>query len=160
MRTILRLELTIGELPEVPADLEIITFSANKHEDRWLKLNNQIFTHHPDQGGWQPEDLTNRMAETWFDPNGFFIATHISTHEDQWIGFVWTKIHHTLARTGPVGEIYVIGVDPDHAGQGLGRALLIKGLTHIKSLGINEAMLYVDADNERALKMYRALGFN
>ena len=63
-------------------------------------------------------------------------------------------------RRDPVmGEIYVIGIDPTAAGSGLGTALTIAGLQSIASRGVDVGMLYVDADNNAAMKMYRNLGF-
>jgi len=156
MRTILRLEQRIGEIAPPVIELEIHNFQPGLENEEWLELNNRIFTHHPDQGGWVIEDLTNRMAESWFDPKGFFIAKR----DGRMIGFCWTKIHHDLARQGPIGEIYVLGVDKACSPKGLGKALTSLGLQYFKELSINDAMLYVDADNAAALKVYRDLGFN
>ena len=156
MRTILRLEQRIGEITAPVNDLDIETFQPGTDNAEWLELNNRIFTNHPDQGGWVIEDLTNRMAESWFDPKGFFIAKR----DGRMIGFCWTKIHHDLARQGPVGEIYVLGVDKAHSPKGLGKALTSLGLQYFKEQKISDAMLYVDADNVAALKVYKDLGFN
>lgn len=156
MRTILRLEQRIGEISIPSLEVDVQTFQPGLENEEWLELNNQIFTHHPDQGGWVIEDLTNRMAESWFDPEGFFIAKK----DGQMIGFCWTKIHHDLARQGPVGEIYVLGVDKAHSPKGLGKALTSLGLQYFKEQEISDAMLYVDADNAAALKVYKDLGFN
>ena len=76
------------------------------------------------------------------------------------VGFCWTKIHRDLTRQGPVGEIYVLGVDKARSPKGLGKGLTSLGLAYFKELGIQESMLYVDADNAAALKVYRDLGFN
>ena len=156
MRTILRLEQRIGEITAPVIDLDIQTFQPGTDNAEWLELNNRIFTNHPDQGGWVIEDLTNRMAESWFDPKGFFIAKR----DGRMIGFCWTKIHHDLARQGPIGEIYVLGVDKAHSPKGLGKALTSLGLQYFKEQKISDAMLYVDADNVAALKVYKDLGFN
>ena len=156
MRTILRLEQRIGEITAPVIDLDIETFQPGTDNAEWLELNNRIFTNHPDQGGWVIEDLTNRMAESWFDPKGFFIAKR----DGRMIGFCWTKIHHDLARQGPIGEIYVLGVDKAHSPKGLGKALTSLGLQYFKEQKISDAMLYVDADNVAALKVYKDLGFN
>ena len=156
MRTILKLELTIGEISQPAIPLDIHSFIPDDDNDEWLALNNQIFAHHPDQGGWVMADLINRMGESWFDPQGFFIARKAG----EMVGFCWTKIHHDLTRQGPVGEIYVLGVDKSRSPKGLGKALTSLGLSYFKNLNITEAMLYVDADNAAALKVYRDLGFN
>ena len=37
--------------------------------------------------------------------------------------------------------------------------LTIAGLTHLQRSGISTGMLHVDADNERAVKLYKSLGF-
>jgi mycothiol synthase len=53
----------------------------------------------------------------------------------------------------------VIGVDPDRQGTGLGRALVVAGLSWLHEHGTPVGMLYVDAANEPALALYRAIGF-
>jgi mycothiol synthase len=58
-----------------------------------------------------------------------------------------------------LGEIYVIAVDPDFHGLGLGRALTVAGLTSLSDRGIGTGMLYVDDDNTPAVQLYRSLGF-
>jgi len=57
------------------------------------------------------------------------------------------------------GEVYVVGVDPAYQRLGLGRAVTILGLAHLRELGLTEAMLYVDADNSAAVATYSRLGF-
>lgn len=156
MRTILKLEQRLSEIEPPLIEVDVHTFLRGIDNEPWLALNNRIFAHHPDQGGWVMEDLTNRMAEGWFDPKGFFIAKK----NGSMIGFCWTKIHHDLKRQGPVGEIYVLGVDKAHSPKGLGKSLAALGLQYFVALGIKDAMLYVDADNAAALKVYKELGFS
>jgi mycothiol synthase len=102
------------------------------------------------------QDLENRMAEPWFDADGLFIAVEDGTL----VGTCWTKIHHDLVNQAPVGELYVVGVDPDYIGHGIGRAVSIAAMNYLFNKGIREAMLYVDADNEKGLRLYESLGFS
>jgi mycothiol synthase len=157
MRHILKIHRSLNDLlPTAKHEFTIRTFNPAADKDLWLALNNKIFTNHPDQGNWALADLENRMAETWFDPAGFFLATK----GNEIVGFVWTKIHQDLVNQDPVGELYVVGVDPDHAHQGIGRAVSVAAINYLIEKGLKRSMLYVDADNEKGLGLYTSLGFN
>jgi len=52
-----------------------------------------------------------------------------------------------------------VAVDPNERGGGLGRALTLAGLHHLRSLDLDQAMLYVDATNTGAISLYEGLGF-
>ena len=136
--------------PVLPAGRTLRTFVPGQDEDDWLSLNGRAFAKHPEQGSWTRHDLELREREPWFDPAGFFIAER----DGQMAGFHWTKVHDPT-----LGEVYVVGVDPAEQGSGLGRALTLAGLHHLRDLGVAEAMLYVDEDNVPAIRMYEALGF-
>ncbi|HEX4901644.1 MAG TPA: mycothiol synthase [Acidimicrobiales bacterium] len=131
-------------------DLVTRPFVPGQDEERWLEVNNAAFHWHPEQGGWTLDDVTHREQEPWFDPEGFLL------HEvdGRLAGFCWTKVHQEPHE----GEIYVIAVHPDFAGRGLGRALTIAGLAHL-SEQTSTGMLYVDAGNEGAVRLYEDLGF-
>lgn len=65
------------------------------------------------------------------------------------------------ARTpGPVGEVFVLGVDPESPIRGLGTPLTLAGLDHLAARGMRTVMLYVEGDNDRASALYRQLGFS
>jgi mycothiol synthase len=138
---------------EEHATITVRTFRVGYDDKAWLEVNNRAFSWHPEQGGWTEETLKARQAQPWFDPAGFLLYER----EGRLAGFCWTKVHHTHAL--PVGEIYVIAVDPDFSGQGLGRQLTLAGVDYLTAQGISDAMLYVDATNSRAVKLYVDLGF-
>ena len=157
MRHILKLHRSLlDSIPPITTCFEIVAFLPSQQREEWLALNNKIFAKHPDQGNWVMADLENRMNEPWFDAEGFFIATN----DKKIVGFCWTKIHHDFVNQDPIGEIYVVGVDPDNKKNGLGKALTITGLNYLVAKNLKQAMLYVDADNGPALAMYQGLGFN
>ena len=157
MRHILKIHRSLQDpIPEIAHSYTIRSFDPTKDKQKWLELNNTIFAQHPDQGNWAMADLENRMAENWFDAKGFFLAVD----GENIIGFCWTKIHDEFVNQDPVGELYVIGVHPDHAHKGIGRAVSITAMNYLVGKGLKQSMLYVDADNEKGLALYKSLGFN
>jgi mycothiol synthase len=148
------------EEPRYPADVTVRTFVVGQDEDPWVQLNRRAFARHPEQGAWTREDLDLREREPWFDPDGFFLAVR----DGRLAGFHWTKIHGGNGEGSghgheTIGEVYVVGVDPDQRGTGLGRALTLTGLRYLRSRGLVRVMLYVDETNTPAIRLYESLGF-
>jgi mycothiol synthase len=139
--------------PAFPPGTTLRTFLVGHDEDEWLRLNRRAFAKHPEQGSWTGRDLELREAEPWFNPDDFFIAER----DGAMVGFHWTKVHKT--EDGGIGEVYVVGVDPDAHGGGIGRALTLAGLHHLRKRGFAQVMLYVDEDNVPAIALYQNLGF-
>lgn len=155
----MRMTTAAANLPDavLPAGVSIRTFVPGKDEEAWLAANRAAFTHHPEQGGLTRADLAARMAEGWFDPQGFFLAEDT---EGRLLGFHWTKVHPRHGSHPAIGEIYVVGVTPAAQGSGLGKALTLAGISYLQGLGLHAVMLYVDADNAPAVALYRRLGFS
>jgi len=105
------------------------------------------------------DDLRARQAEEWFDPEGFFLLVPEGTADADPVAFQWTKVEPGRPDGARDGEIYVLGVDPDHQGKGLGRLMTDVGLAHLARTGATRAVLYVEGDNAPALATYERSGF-
>jgi mycothiol synthase len=146
----------------VPEGISIRTYQGTPDDAELLRVNNAAFAWHPEQGGWEQSDLDERRGESWFDPEGLFLAFENDSADDssQLLGFHWTKVH---ADEPGLGEVYVVGVDPAAQGRGLGRVLTVVGLQHLAvrltAHDQPEVILYVEADNTAAVKTYERLGF-
>jgi mycothiol synthase len=157
----MRVQLPLRDPARWPDDTKVRTFRVGEDEAAWVPVNNRAFAGHPEQGAWTVEMLQAREQEDWFDPEGFVLAFDGALDGGRLAGFCWTKVHPAQPPREPdaLGEIYVIATDPSRHGRGLGRALTSAGLESLTSRGVAVGMLYVDADNEAAVGLYRALGF-
>ena len=143
--------------PRMPEGVRLRPFVVGADEREFLRVNNAAFDWHPEQGGWDLDQVKLREAEPWFDPNGFLLAVDA---DDRLLGFHWTKVHGDGGHSHePIGEVYVLGVDPSARGMHLGAALTLAGLRHLRDGGLRQVMLYVEADNDAAVRVYRDLGF-
>lgn len=140
----------------LPDGVRIRPFRPGADDAAWLALNARAFADHPEQGRWRHDDLLARQRQPWFDPEGFLLA--VDATDEQLVGFHWTKVHPHPA-SDPVGEVYVLGVDPRARGRGLGPALTVAGLEHLRRRGLRQVLLYVDEENAAAVATYRKLGF-
>ena len=72
-------------------------------------------------------------APPWFRPEGFFIASEVD--DDSAIAaFTWTKIPtgQEQGKLSPLRrEFYVVGVNPQAQGCGLGRTLTLRALAYL-----------------------------
>ncbi len=139
-----------------PVTIATRSFVPGRDEASFLTVNNRAFAAHHEQSGWTAEMVSAREQEPWFDPDGF----RLHELDGRLAGFCWTKAHPADTPDEQLGEIYVIAVDPDFTGRGLGKQLTLAGLEYLSAADITTAMLYVDADNVSAVAMYERLGFH
>lgn len=131
-------------------------WGKSRVEEQWLKVNNEAFSWHPEQGGWDVERLHRGMEADWFDPADVLFLWD-TAGEPVLAGFHWTKWH--AEETPGFGEVYVVGLAEHYRGQKLGGPLLQVGLRRMVEKGAQKVILYVEADNDPALKAYERLGF-
>lgn len=161
VRRLLQLRMPLGDGDASPSasapapdsghgGVTVRSFDADTDAEAWVALNARIFAHHPEQGKMTLADLAARQDEDWFDADDFLLAVD---ERGELIGYNWLKVEDDL------GEIYVLGVSPDASGRGLGRTLTNAGLSRLRDRGVSTAALYVEADNEPAVRLYRSVGF-
>ena len=127
VRELLQMRRPLDDLPAVtvPDGVRIATYSGPADDAELLRVNNAAFAWHPEQGGWTEADIAERRGESWFDPDGIFLAFDEPT--GKLLGFHWTKD----CTNSDLGEVYVVGVDPAAQGRGVGAALTLVGLHHL-----------------------------
>ena len=140
----------------IPPGYAVRTFERGRDEEAWLALNAAAFADHPEQGSLRRPDLEQRIAQPWWDPAGLILVVD-ADDPDRLAASHWTKVDPP---DGDVGEVYVVAVSPERQGQGLGRLVTVLGLDHLRSLGLDRVVLYVDEENVAAVRTYSALGFS
>ncbi|AIG64639.1 hypothetical protein CATYP_08760 [Corynebacterium atypicum] len=154
-----------GEAIALPAGLEAVDLEESVRRwgrdwvlEQWLAVNNDAFSWHPEQGGWDLSRLEAGMASDWFEPGGVWFIWDESRRK--LAGFHWTKWHGADVPGGELtGEVYVIGLAGDYRGRHLGDPLLELGLSHLAGRGAERVILYVESDNAAAVKAYERRGF-
>ncbi|OBH90430.1 mycothiol synthase [Mycobacterium scrofulaceum] len=165
VRELLQMRRTLRDVYDlvrpVPG-VRVRTYAGASDDAELLRVNNAAFAHHPEQGGWTEAQLAERRDEPWFDPAGLFLAFDDSGngHEGKLLGFHWTKVHSDQPG---LGEVYVVGVDPAAQGRGMGQMLTAIGIESLAQRLAGSAeptvLLYVESDNQAAVRTYQGLGF-
>lgn len=133
------------------ADASFDILSTQRFSDSVIRINNLAFADHPEQGALTPSSFGQRTSMSWFDPHGLIVAAIDGVD----VGFCWMKCDHPRP-----AELYVVAVNPNAGVRGLGRNLVHRGFSHaVSAHQATEAMLFVDANNKRAVDLYVSLGF-
>lgn len=121
-------------------------------------------------------DIQNRsFADAWgFNPNTteeiiYRVNLGSSAPEDilmaylgdRPIGYCWTRrfVEKHAVSESMKGEIHMLGVDPDFRKQGVGRNVLLAGLSHLKYKDITIVELTTDGKDPVAYRLYESIGF-
>jgi mycothiol synthase len=137
--------------PAAAAGVSLRRFGAGEDEPELVRLMRSAFAEHPENAVFDAEEMAARAALPWFDPSAILLAVDATTGRA--LGLHWMKLEP------PVGEVYILAVDPQAHGRGIGRLLLLSGLQQMRDRGIETAILYVDAGNDAAIGLYRGSGF-
>jgi ribosomal protein S18 acetylase RimI-like enzyme len=94
-----------------------------------------------------PEEWDTLVIEQ-APPNALLVAIDES---DNVVGFTALKTQE--------GEMYLLFVHPEHAGRGVGHALLDAAHEELRAAGCSKAFLYTHEENQRSLAVYGAAGY-
>ena len=133
------------------------SFDRNRDVGAWVALFNAAFADHP-----TPLQLDDSFIKQGLDDPDFVDADTIVVEElasGGLVGFCATDVHRHEGVLGTSAELWSIGVRPDRQGQGLGRQLVRAGVERVRSLGIVDVHLSVNARNAGALGLYEDEGF-
>jgi len=183
IRTLYRMALDPALLPSdgrdplalpVPDGYALRAFDPERPADAaaWVRANAAAFAHHPEQGRITEADFALMREEPWFDAADLILLAEDGPGSEI-AGSTWIKT--VPAKGGSTGagahdgkpndgaavetELYAVGVRPEHAGRGLGGVLLDATLARMAQHRPTRVTLYVDGDNEAALKLYARVGF-
>jgi mycothiol synthase len=118
----------------------------------WVETFNRAFVDHFNFAPADPQNFLN-----WGEIPGENFVYALARSNGDTVGVCMAEIEH--GSNGEQGWINILGVVPAARRNGLGRALLADGLRWIGAQHAREAILGVDAQNEKALGLYRSVGF-
>ena len=153
----LRLDLTGINWPDADQALLGCRCLRRGEEDKLTEIQNRSFT---GTWGYNPntvEEIAYRTNSSNCSPEDIILASE----GDRVTGYCWTGIDSAgeAAAAANTGRIFMLGVDPEYRGRGIGRKVLLAGLAHLKRKGIRMTGLTVDSENEVAGELYRSIGF-
>ncbi|MFQ5997515.1 MAG: GNAT family N-acetyltransferase [Dehalococcoidales bacterium] len=153
----LRLPLAEVHLPEVTHPNYTSRHLQPGEEDKLAQIQNRCFA---DTWGYNPntpEEIVYSLSLSHCSPQNVILI-----HEgDKLVAYCWTRIDCATeaANSEKKGRIFMLGVDPDYRGRGIGKVALLAGLAYFKNNGIQVVELTVDSENRAACALYRSAGF-
>jgi len=153
----LRLDLCKAHLPNLSKNTFLLRRLRHGEEEKLTQIQNRSFIN---TWGFSPnatEDIIHRISLPHCSLEDIILAFEV----DKPIGYCWTKINlgEDKANNGGKGRIFMLGVDPDHRGKGVGMHVLVAGLSLLIGKGMRIVQLTVDSENKAALALYRSIGF-
>jgi len=157
VRTLLQLVATVAEQGDVRV-IDGVTVRGFRpaDADAWFALHSTAFIGHPERGDITRDQFDAMCAEDWFDAEDLVLM-----HEgDILVGYCWLRVIPAIAPDDePDAEVFVAGVHPERQGAGLGHLLVEASLARLRERGIRKTHLFVESDNEPALRLCREFGF-
>lgn len=134
--------MAIRHLQEADRQAYIDLYVATATEGRWI-------------GGEAPVDidrLDTQVDRSLAEPDAAILVATSEENDETVVG------HMGLTESNGIVTFGML-LDASHRGQGIGRTLLLAGIEWSQSVGAHKMTLHVWPHNERAIALYRRLGF-
>ena len=153
----LRLDLSEAKVPRIDQITSPCRHLRGGEEGKLMEIQNRSFAN---TWGYSPNTVKDITYLTGL-PSCSLEDIIMAWDADRPIAYCWTKIKpgEDEAVGRGKGRIYMLGVDLDWRGRGMGKQVLLSGLSHLKSKGIRIVELTVDSENKAACALYRSVGF-
>ena len=144
-----------SELPplRLRPGFQLKSFELGKDETMLTELQNTAFG---ENWGFSPntvDQIAARVRTKVSPPEGvIFIMDGKSAAAYNWTQRIQNDYGH-------VGFVAMTGVHPSYRGSGLGTAIVVAGMQHLLSEGVDAVELEVDAENTPARELYLKLGY-
>jgi mycothiol synthase len=153
----LRLDLNDAQLPDVKPGEYIIRALGHGEVDKLTEVQNKAFA---DSWGFNPntrDEIVYRINSSGCSPENILMAFL----GDRPVGYCWTRknVEDNPAPGEFKGNIHMLGVDPDFRRKGIGRNVLLAGLSYLSSNGVTVVELTADGEDLKALALYGSVGF-
>lgn len=151
----LRLDLSKAHLSKFSKTTFQLRPLRKGEEEKLTQIQNRSFLNTWSYNPNTSEDIIYRLGLPHCSVQDIILAFEV----DKPIGYCWTKINPGEDKANSEGRIYMLGVDPDHRGKGVGMHVLVAGLSLLKGKGIRIVHLTVDSANKAARALYSTVGF-
>lgn len=144
---------------DLPAGYTLSNVKTKEDAVKWVEAFNQSFIDHWNFHPSTEADHLHHLTESHYRPENDLVAV---APDGTFGGFCFCVIDPAeIERTGEKrGWIGTLGTTRTHRRVGLGRAMLLAGMHHLKKQGMEVALLGVDAENPSgALSFYERYGF-
>lgn len=130
-------------------DIVFEQFIKGKHEDTRCKIQNEVFKNETRIPLTKDDICYDQIQSYYFEKGSVFIKK-----ENAYVGYGQIIFNDNIA------TIVNVGILETYRSKGYGRALMQYLLGILKEQGIRGVNLKVSAENDKALKLYKSLGFN
>ncbi|MFN0091989.1 MAG: GNAT family N-acetyltransferase [Acidimicrobiales bacterium] len=137
-------------LPAPPAPPDRMTVRRARRAERAAVLD---VDHAAFSRFWQLDEHGLEEALTATPVSRFRVASSRGERPSRIFGYT------VFGRAGPRGYLQRLAVHPSAAGRGLGRCLVLDGLSWLERRSVRQTLVNTQESNETALALYQRLGF-